>query len=449
MTASAANPHFLGHGGHNASLLRRNHLLPTTCFEFEVERNMLVIYLTGATGSKKRGGSSLSGLRFLELLIGRYGRVTVVTDDIRAPIAPGPRHSVMKIRSDTPPYGTSFRSLVRSLAIRMLNFPRPHTAAIEANGQSVLVVCNSFTRFLDRIQVNNARSVRTVCVVRGDVTSFDYQPFGESTDANPLTPPLTFLTRFDTLIFVSKTTKRNWEKVLTQPQRRYVLPNAIDENEVDTLLACPVEALRASLGWRPDEFHIAVVGSIQKRKGQDIFVAAAQALRSSVPRARVHFVGIVSRQWGGDEIATALRKMANDRFVIHGHREDALMLVRAADVAVMVSHSEAFPRTVAEYMALGKPIITTPVAGSDEMVVDGHTGLIIPCGDPNALVNALAAIATDPERRFRLGEAARKRYLAQYSMTCQERRFATIFGDVENSLVGPTSSLGPTAGEKT
>ncbi len=56
---------------------------------------MRVIYLTDSIGNKQNGGSGLSGLRFLQLLIGRYGQVHVVTDAVRNVPAPGEGYSVI------------------------------------------------------------------------------------------------------------------------------------------------------------------------------------------------------------------------------------------------------------------------------------------------------------------------------------------------------------------
>lgn len=395
---------------------------------------MRIIYLTDAIGSKRNGGSGLSGLRFLELLVARYGHVQIVTDASRNTVTSGPGRGVLKVKRNPPVFSFSLRGLTRFIAIRLINLTRPRLATIDADADGVLIVCNSFTHLLDRVQVRNSRCTRLACVVRGDTNSFDFQAFDDNSGADTLTAPLAFLHRFDILIFVSQTTKRNWEKLLVRPQSRYLLPNAIDEREVNEVLARPIDDLRASLGWPSDDFHIVVVGSLQKRKGQEIFAAAAKALRQAIPNAKVHFVGVVSALWGGIEMVSALRTASGDRYVIYGHRDDALALVRAADVAVMVSHSEAFPRTVAEYMALGKPIVSTPVAGADEMVVHGETGLIIPMNDPTALVKALAVMAGDAEARARLGEAARKRYLREYSISSQTRRFSEIFADVDRAF---------------
>ena len=331
---------------------------------------MRVIYLTDSIGSKQNGGSGLSGLRFLELLVGRYGHVHIVTEAVRNVPAGGPGFEVTAVRRDPPPFTARARPLARAVAIRLINLRRRRTATIDARDDDVLVVCNSFYTILDRVRIVNARSVRRACVVRGDVNSFEYQGFGEDAAIDPLRAPLAFLHEFDALVFVSQTTKRNWERLLARPQGRFLLPNAIDETEVNGLLARPREELRRELGWAPDEFHVVVVGSLQKRKGQDVFVPATELLRTRMPNARVHFVGVIS-----------------------------------------------------------------PPFGADEMVINGDTGLLIPMADPEALVAALARLADNPALRERLGTAARSRYLTEYAMTSQQRRFGEIFDAIDAGVV--------------
>lgn len=398
---------------------------------------MRIIYLTDSIGTKRGGGSGLSGKRFLDLLKSRYGQVHIVSDAVREPPTPGPGHSVTLIRRTPPRFGRSVSALVRYFGIRMINMLRPRHAVIDGKGEHILVICNSFIGYLDSLRIINSGSVRMACVVRGDVNSFHFQSFSPGTGTeDELQAPLAFLTRFDFHIYVSARIRDNWTQLLGSGHQAFWLPNAIDEQEVSALLSRPVESVRAELGMEPETFHVVVVGTIQKRKGQDIFAPAAEALFRALPNVRVHFIGGVSPRWGGTEMAQALESSGDGRYRIHGHREDALKFVRAADVAVLVSHSEAFPRTVAEYMALGKPIVTTPVAGSDEMIQHGETGLIIPIGDYGALVNALLAFAASSELSSRIGEAARQRYFLEYSAARQEQRFAEIFEQIDQQCLG-------------
>lgn len=400
-----------------------------------------VIYLTDSIGTKSGGGSGLSGKRFLDLLMSRYGHVHIVSDAVRQPPASGPGHCVTLIKRRPPRFGRSFSALSRYFGIRLFNMARPRVALIDAKGRDVLVISNSFNNYLDCLQVTNARAVRMVCVVRGDTDSFNFQPLSaEEKIQDPLHGPLAFLKQFDAHIFVSTRTRDNWMKLLGARQVAYLLPNAIDEREVNELLTRPIDTVRVELCMEPKAFHVAVVGSIQKRKGQDIFALAAGELRQALPNVRVHFVGVVSQRYGGIEMVQALEASGGDLYCIHGHREDALKFVRAADAAVMVSHSEAFPRTVAEYMAMGSAIVSTPVAGADEMVLHGETGLLVPFGDHDALVKALVSLATDPATRRRLGDAARRRYYSEYSAASQEGRFDAIFQHIDAGLNDATKA---------
>ena len=62
-----------------------------------------------------------------------------------------------------------------------------------------------------------------------------------------------------------------------------------------------------------------------------------------------------------------------------------------------------------EYLAAGLPIVSTPVAGIPEAVVDGETGYLVEPGDRAALADRLARLAADPHLRARMGAAGRRR----------------------------------------
>ena len=75
---------------------------------------------------------------------------------------------------------------------------------------------------------------------------------------------------------------------------------------------------------------------------------------------------------------------------------------------------EACPRTIIEAMAVGKPVIATPLGGSKELVTP-ETGILVPPEDASAVADVLAILATDPERLRTMGEAARTRAVQLFS----------------------------------
>lgn len=92
-------------------------------------------------------------------------------------------------------------------------------------------------------------------------------------------------------------------------------------------------------------------------------------------------------------------------------REQLLEVFRDAHIFVLTSHYEGFPRVLMEAAASGLPIVTTAVSGSDEAVLDGRTGFVVPVGDAVAFGERLRRLNDDPALRDRMGRAAREHIL--------------------------------------
>lgn len=105
-------------------------------------------------------------------------------------------------------------------------------------------------------------------------------------------------------------------------------------------------------------------------------------------------------------------------------------LCREAAILVLPSHAEGLAMAVVEGMAHGLAVVTTRVGAHEEVINDGETGLFVPVGDPRTLAETLARLVTDEALRLRLGEAARRRYLADFSiqayLSSLERIYETV-----------------------
>lgn len=83
----------------------------------------------------------------------------------------------------------------------------------------------------------------------------------------------------------------------------------------------------------------------------------------------------------------------------------------SADIGLFASiGDEGFSNSMAEAMASGLPVIATAFSGNPETVGnEGNCGLLVAPENAQALADALAMLASDPERRKRMGAAARQR----------------------------------------
>jgi glycosyltransferase involved in cell wall biosynthesis len=106
------------------------------------------------------------------------------------------------------------------------------------------------------------------------------------------------------------------------------------------------------------------------------------------------------------ELARTLR--VEDRVRFLGHTAAIERLYRGADVFVLPTAYEAFCRAAHEAAACGLPVLAPPVNGIRELIGNGEAG-IVAAREPEAVARALAAVAGDPERRARMGTAARRR----------------------------------------
>ena len=93
--------------------------------------------------------------------------------------------------------------------------------------------------------------------------------------------------------------------------------------------------------------------------------------------------------------------------------------LRRASVVVLCSHSEGMPLSLMEAGACELPVVATRVGGIPELVEDGVTGLLTPPGDAAALADALQRLLADPALRATMGQAARRRIAANFSLAAQ------------------------------
>jgi glycosyltransferase involved in cell wall biosynthesis len=96
--------------------------------------------------------------------------------------------------------------------------------------------------------------------------------------------------------------------------------------------------------------------------------------------------------------------------------EETIGRLATADVFVLLSEWEGMSRGVLEAMAVGLPVVGTDVNGIGDLIVDGQTGFKVALGDIAHATDSLAALVADKDLRRAMGEAARDRIRAEYSV---------------------------------
>jgi L-malate glycosyltransferase len=171
--------------------------------------------------------------------------------------------------------------------------------------------------------------------------------------------------------------------------------------------------------------RVVVVANLRPEKRHDVLIDAAPEVLRHFPEARFEIVG------SGPELAS-LQSRTVDQGVAHaftfvGHEEDVAARLKASDIFVLPSRSEAFPNAVLEAMSAGLPIVASGVGGILELIDDHRTGLLVPPGDPHALARGICRLMADQPLGVRLGEAAALEVRGRYSFDRMTAAFEAVY----------------------
>ena len=105
-------------------------------------------------------------------------------------------------------------------------------------------------------------------------------------------------------------------------------------------------------------------------------------------------------------------------------------ILAALDVAALTSdEGEGFPNVLGEAMACGVPCVSTDCG--DAAAIVGETGIVVPVGDPDALARAWERLLVMPSpARRRLGMAARRRVVSEYSLAAIAARYEQLYEEL-------------------
>jgi glycosyltransferase involved in cell wall biosynthesis len=160
---------------------------------------------------------------------------------------------------------------------------------------------------------------------------------------------------------------------------------------------------------------IAAIGQLGLRKGQEIFVQAAEMIAKQWPDT--HFLLIGERCSGkgeSREFEAALHDAANGplagRLHFLGFRGQMELLLNELTILVHPSRQEPLGRVLLEAAAAGAPIIATNVGGTAEIFPpNSEAAILVPPNDPAAIAAAMEELLQDAEKRGQLRQAARRR----------------------------------------
>jgi len=156
-----------------------------------------------------------------------------------------------------------------------------------------------------------------------------------------------------------------------------------------------------------DGLVVGTLGTVSRRKGSDLFLAAADGIRSRRNGIEFRMVGDLvvggERPW-----AQQIADRAQRSSVVRRSGVDAFAELAEWDIFVLPSRMDPCPLAVLEAMAMGLPVVGTRVGGIPEQL-GTDAGLLVDSEDVDGLVDAVLTLAGSEQLRGSLGAAARRR----------------------------------------
>ena len=182
----------------------------------------------------------------------------------------------------------------------------------------------------------------------------------------------------------------------------------------------------------PEAPELVCVGRLSEQKGQLLLLDALAEARARVPDLRLTLVGDGEMRGAVEARIAALGLEGAVEITGWADGAEVRRRVRAARALVLASFAEGLPVVIMEALALGRPVVSTWVAGIPELV-DADCGWRVPAGDAEALAAAMAEAATAPTGRLAgMGRAGRARVEAMHDLRAEARRLLSLIEAAAN-----------------
>ena len=174
------------------------------------------------------------------------------------------------------------------------------------------------------------------------------------------------------------------------------------------------QSIRQEFSLDKDSPIIGNISALRAQKNHETLIKAMRLVVQKIPNAILLIAG------EGEDAPNLKKNVGNlgltKSVKFLGYRSDVDNLLAQFDIFVLSSLYEGLPLCILEAMAAGKPIVATDADGTNEVVKDGETGLLVPLKQPKQFAEAILSILSNPDRAAKMGKAARKLVEEQHNM---------------------------------
>jgi len=257
----------------------------------------------------------------------------------------------------------------------------------------------------DHIHAHFAHGATTVALLLARFTGAPFSFTGHAKDIFQLVPPELLRAKMAEARFAVAVSEHGREHLCRAAREEDHAKVVVVRNGVDRARFAPRQA-------EPEGEPVALaVSRLVEKKGLDTLIDACAVLSGRHRPIRLRVVGEGSLR---ERVQEQVRQAGlSDRVELVGSVEHGSIRAEYERAAVFVlpcrrtrkGDQDGLPVAIVEALSVGVPVITTPISGIPEVIVDGRSGVLVPPDDPERLADAIERVLSDPALRARLRHA--------------------------------------------
>jgi glycosyltransferase involved in cell wall biosynthesis len=221
-----------------------------------------------------------------------------------------------------------------------------------------------------------------------------------------------FSRRIDTVIVISENIKKSLEKLNIPEEKIEIIPPYIDFTKFRPGISDT--GLRAKLGISRDDIVLMYLGNLTETKGIDQVLELLHNCKKYFPHVKLLSGLELTHTGTGERIDYIKNKIKNyelqDTIIEMGLIRNVECYFDIADILIAPFKDTFdvadYPLTILESMAVGTPVVTTPVGGIPEIITSHRNGILVQYGDINSLTREVINLIEDEQLRKTLGKTA-------------------------------------------
>jgi glycosyltransferase involved in cell wall biosynthesis len=219
-----------------------------------------------------------------------------------------------------------------------------------------------------------------------------------------------------------------------------IIPRAIDQSKFDTENLDKDFIEQKKREWNTSGFTVVMaLGRITQLKGLDVAIMAMAKLREKLPRQKNFKLVIVGeaellrKEYENSLKETVCKLGLQDNVVFAGAQSKVAECLSIADIVVSANYKkcEAFGRSMAEALAMDRPVVATAFGGALDIVEDGVNGALVPTMADASLDERAMAFADAIERVSNMKfSSLRKNALEKFSYSLMVKRSLDVYKEL-------------------